>query len=65
MEIEILFDECEAFGIDLKRLSAALGSRDNWGGMVHAFEYVTVLSIVEKRWRMYEEAEERRFDERH
>lgn len=38
--------ECLVHGIDFHRLDACLSSHDNWGKMIHAFEYVTVLGIV-------------------
>lgn len=33
-------------GIDYARLKACLDGRDNWGKMVHAFEYQTVCEVV-------------------
>lgn len=38
--------KCLAHGIDLHRLETCLSSRDNWGNMVHSFEYLTVLEAV-------------------
>jgi hypothetical protein len=38
---------CEAYGINYERLKACLDQHDNWGDMVHSFEYLTVLGIVE------------------
>lgn len=37
---------CKELGIDYPRLKAALDNPDNWGGMVNAFEYLTVLGVV-------------------
>lgn len=41
-----IIERCKAHGIDRKRLTAALDSNDNWGALVHSFEYLTVLGIV-------------------
>ena len=32
-----------------------LNKRENWGHLIHAFEYLTVLSVVEKAMREREE----------
>ena len=45
MDGEIL-RRCREAGIDGPRLKACLDGKDNWGGMVHAFEYLAVLGIV-------------------
>lgn len=38
-----------ALGIDEKRLAKVLAPKaDNWGGLVHAFEVLTVLGVVHK-----------------
>lgn len=37
---------CQDHGIDLDRLEACLSSHDNWGKMIHAFDYLTVLEVV-------------------
>lgn len=37
-------------GIDKPRLESALKSNDNWGKMVHAFEFLTVASAVLACW---------------
>ena len=36
----------KALGIDHKRLKGCLDAKDNWGDMIHAFEYLTVLGVV-------------------
>lgn len=37
---------CKELGIDYPRLKAALDSKDDWGALVHSFEYLTVLGVV-------------------
>jgi len=37
-------------GVDRKRLKDALDSKDNWGKMVHAFEFLTAASAVLATW---------------
>lgn len=41
-----ILDQCRKHGVDGERLRKALDSRDNWGALVHSFEYLTVLGIV-------------------
>lgn len=41
-----IIERIKAQGIDHARLRSCLDQRDNWGGMVHAFEYLAVLGIV-------------------
>lgn len=41
---------CVEQGVDRARLKAALDSNDNWGKMVHAFEYLTAVSAVLASW---------------
>lgn len=38
-------------GIDHDRLKACLDTKDNWGALVHSFEYLTVLGVVEQAMR--------------
>lgn len=38
--------KCEAMGIDYERLNACMNQKDNWGDMIHSFEYLTVLGAV-------------------
>ena len=45
----------KAFGVHHKRLKAALDQSDNWGSMVHSFEYLTVLGVVEDAMRQEED----------
>lgn len=45
-----VYELLESHGIDKARLKSAMDSNDNWGGMVHAFEYVTVCSAVLATW---------------
>lgn len=47
-----LFKRIESLGVDFDRLSTALSQRDNWGELVHSFEYLTVLGCVEDAWRL-------------
>lgn len=41
---------CEEAGVDKDRLRKALDSNDNWGAMVHAFEFLTAASAVLAAW---------------
>jgi hypothetical protein len=41
-----IIDRVKALGVDADRLKAALDSRDNWGDMIHAFEYLTALGVL-------------------
>ncbi len=41
---------CLEQGVDRERLRVALSTNDNWGGMVHAFEYLTAVSAVLASW---------------
>lgn len=41
---------CREAGVDRQRLKTALDSKDNWGRMVHAFEYLTACSAVLASW---------------
>jgi hypothetical protein len=45
-----LYERLIELGIDRKRLAAALETREDWGGMVNAFEYLTVLGTVLSNW---------------
>lgn len=45
-----VFDLLAQHGIDKSRLDEAMKSKDNWGGMVHAYEYVTTCSAVLASW---------------
>lgn len=45
-----VFQQITAFGIDRKRLADAMDSKDAWGKLVHAFEYVTALSVLLDNW---------------
>ena len=36
---------CVKQGVDRARLKAALDSNDNWGKMVHAFEFLTIEAV--------------------
>jgi len=38
------------FGIDKARLKEIMDGHDNWGRLVHAVDYVTVLSLVVQCW---------------
>ncbi len=50
-----IIESIEFYGIDYKRLKGALDSNEKWGSMVHAFEYLTVLGVVETAMRLKEE----------
>lgn len=39
---------CEELGVDYARLHACLDYKDAWGKLVHSFEYLTVLGVVEQ-----------------
>jgi hypothetical protein len=41
-----IIERIKTLGIDADRLKDALDSRDNWGALVHSFEYLTVLGVV-------------------
>lgn len=41
---------CIEHGVDRARLKAALDANDNWGKMVHAFEFLTACSAVLAAW---------------
>jgi len=45
-----IFQHLAAYGITRKRLADAMDSNDPWGKMVHAFEYVTTLSVLLTVW---------------
>ena len=40
----------EESGLTRDRLSAALSANDNWGAMVHAFEFLTAASALLASW---------------
>lgn len=44
---QTILDKLRNLGVDGPRLKKCLDSKDNWGGMVHAFEYLTVCGVVE------------------
>lgn len=48
-----IYQQLEDLGIDKERLTKAMDSKDNWGALVHAFEYVTTLSVVLDAWPDY------------
>lgn len=50
-----IIEKCEKFGVDYDRLKAALDQNDNWGALVHSFEYLTVLGVVEDAMRKRKE----------
>lgn len=41
-----IIERIKAQGIDYKRLKSCLDGHDNWGKLVHSFEYLTVLGVV-------------------
>ena len=53
-----IIETINKFGIDHARLKAALDSKDPWGHLVHSFEYVTVLGVVESAMKAAEATDE-------
>lgn len=51
MSDQEIIEAIKSYGIDYERLKAALDTKDNWGALVHSFEYLTVLGIVETAMR--------------
>ena len=45
-----IYDRLIEHGITYDRLKSALDSRDNWGAMVHAFEYLETCGLVLACW---------------
>jgi hypothetical protein len=45
-----IYDTLLDLGIDKARLTACMDSNDNWGKLVHAFEYITTISAVLEHW---------------
>lgn len=45
-----VYHQLEGFGIDEDRLREVMDGHDNYGALVHAFETVTVLSVVLACW---------------
>jgi hypothetical protein len=41
-----IIEAIQKLGVDAQRLKACLDGHDNWGKMVHAFEYLTVCGVV-------------------
>ncbi len=41
-----IIERIKELGIDYDRLKNALDSKDRWGELVYAFEYLTVLGVV-------------------
>jgi hypothetical protein len=41
-----IIGKIKSHGIDAARLKGALDARDNWGDMIHSFEFLTVLGVV-------------------
>ena len=54
----MIYDQLAEAGITRDRLKTALDSRENWGGMTHAFEFLTVLGVVLTEWPAPENVEE-------
>ncbi len=54
-DLNTVFDKIENHGVTFERLHEALNCHDDWGGMVHAFEYLTVLGVVEGAWKKHRE----------
>lgn len=42
-----ILDRIEEYGVNYERLHKALDSKEPWGKLVHSFEYLTVLGVVE------------------
>lgn len=49
-DIDTIITRLEGMGIDYERLTKCLDSKDNWGDLVHSFEYLTVLGVVREAW---------------
>jgi hypothetical protein len=45
-----VYERLTELGIDRDRLASSLAVREDWGGMVSAFEYLTVLGVVLDCW---------------
>ncbi len=45
-----IFAMIEELGIDYDRFKKVVAYKDNWGSMVHAFEYIAVLAVIEEAW---------------
>lgn len=45
-----IFDRLEEHGIDRQRLVRCMDGTDNWGALVHACEYLTVIGVVLDAW---------------
>jgi len=41
----------EELGIDYDRFHAVMEYKDDWGHLVHSFEYLAVLAVVEEAWK--------------
>lgn len=50
MAQEDIYARLEELGIDRARFARAMEAREDWGGMVHAFEWLTVLGVVLSHW---------------
>jgi hypothetical protein len=46
----MVYEKLAEAGINKARLKTALDSNENWGHMVHAFEFLTVLGVVLTEW---------------
>ena len=44
-------ERLEELGVDRDRLQTALDSNENWGGMVHAFEFLATIGVVLDTWK--------------
>lgn len=45
-----MYDKLIALGIPYSRLKNAMDGGDNWGKLVHAFEYITTIGVVLDAW---------------
>ena len=45
-----IFAMIEEMGIDHERFKKVMEHKEPWGKFVHAFEYLTVLAVVEQAW---------------
>lgn len=50
-----IIERIEELGVDYPRLHSALESKEPWGKLVHSFEYLTVLGVVEDAMRLRHE----------
>ncbi len=55
---ESAIQQLEESGMTLERVTAALDSKDRWGELVHATEYLITLSTFVSAWKKYKNENE-------